>query len=289
MTRKPAAKHPVPKLLRYYERLGLLSAERHDAQSILTNIKKFEPYAAEKGGVPLEHDKMLIITITPRVGSWWMVDLLKSTSAYGIPGEYLDNWAIDKFLPEIKAPNYLNMLGALQKKFCAADGFFVAKTSLYGLMRLFHHSGAAAMRRVRYVHMTRADLLGQAISLSIAHKTDAWNSLHTSKAEPTYNFDDIAHQLNRITNEDAAIRRFYTMFGIKPLMLQYENIKADPQLAVMQIHQYAQRGGSALIVPELLKIKSQHSPLNEQFRKKFLADFIAIGAAKPAAKKKAKT
>lgn len=115
-----------------------------------------------------------------------------------------------------------------------------------GLDELDAHAGLASVLRVllgdvRFVFVTRADKVSQAVSLWRAVQTQRWRA--DAGAPPTphravYCFAAIDHLVGRLEAEEAAWRAWFDAMPAgpgRPLELAYEAIEADPHAAVEQV------------------------------------------------------
>jgi LPS sulfotransferase NodH len=82
-----------------------------------------------------------------------------------------------------------------------------------------------------FFFLKRQDQLGQAISRVIAWQTGRWSSAHASDIrESALLFDRamIDTQQAWVANENAAFSRFFSVNGIVPVHVTYEDLLADP-------------------------------------------------------------
>ena len=98
----------------------------------------------------------------------------------------------------------------------------------------------AAFGRLRFVHLNRHDVVGQAISLYRAEQTDYWHI--TQPQEPkqaaAYDFQEISERVDSLRNDDAAWRDWFRSEDIAPLSVSYEELDAEPVRTAGQVLEY---------------------------------------------------
>jgi len=95
----------------------------------------------------------------------------------------------------------------------------------------------ATFGRTRYIHLRRADVVGQAISLFKAEQSNYWHS--TQPGMPVravhYSYDEIAKRVASLQADDAAWTKWFEVVGIEPLLVTYEEIDLDPHAAARRV------------------------------------------------------
>jgi len=101
----------------------------------------------------------------------------------------------------------------------------------------------AAFGPVRFLHLTRADRLAQAVSLVRAQQTGLWHIAPDGTeierlappAPPVYDRDRIAGELARLTDWDRGWTDWFAARDIAPLSIDYDALAADPAATVARI------------------------------------------------------
>ena len=99
----------------------------------------------------------------------------------------------------------------------------------------------ALLGDVRFVLITRADKVSQAVSLWRAVQTRRWRAEVDAPSrthEAVYHFGAIDHLVRRLEADEAAWRAWFEAMPAgpgRPLELAYESIEADPHAAVEQV------------------------------------------------------
>lgn len=198
-----------------------------------------------------------IICGTPRTGSTLLCRLLKSTGRAGDPDSF-----ISRFIPEWAEAWGVPPADSLsQEDFARAylDAAFEAGkggTDVFGLrlMRenvvdldemvdLVHPGlppGRARFERafgpLLYIHLSRRDKIGQAISLVKAEQSGLWHVAPDGSelerlappAEPYYDFARLHREVTELEGFDAGWNAWFEEQGIEPHRIVYEDLSANP-------------------------------------------------------------
>jgi trehalose 2-sulfotransferase len=125
---------------------------------------------------------------------------------------------------------------------------------------------------VRYVWMTRADKVRQAVSLWRALQTWTWRHDDTPlDTEPVYSFEAIDHLVDQVLRHERAWRDFFTESGIEPHTVVYERLAdAYEETALEALEELD------IAVPSDLRfqrrLQRQADELNEEWVARFRAD-----------------
>jgi LPS sulfotransferase NodH len=101
----------------------------------------------------------------------------------------------------------------------------------------------AAFGPTLFIHVTRPDRLGQAISRLRAEQTGLWHR-HSDGAElertapprrARYDAEAIARHMVEHAQLDAAWEQWFEREGLTPLRIEYETLSVDPQAALAQV------------------------------------------------------
>lgn len=198
-----------------------------------------------------------ILCATPRSGSTLLCGLLASAGA-GDPDSYwgeafIDDWAKGWRLPsraEVPANIFerayfnaalragrggtetfgLRLMQPDLPAFCAALGrLFPGPTTDKGRIE-------AAFGNTCFIHLFRADTLGQAISRVKAEQTGLWHIAPDGTeierlappASPSYDFARIRREVLALEQYDLGWSRWFEAEGVTPIRVRYEDLSADP-------------------------------------------------------------
>ncbi|MEI4487213.1 Stf0 family sulfotransferase [Frigidibacter sp. MR17.14] len=118
---------------------------------------------------------------------------------------------------------------------------------------------AAALGAPVFLHLVRRDRLAQAVSLVKAGQTGLWHRAPdgteverlSPPAEPVYDAPAIARAKARLAVGTARWARWFRAEGVTPLVLDYEDLAADPQAALAAICARLGRPPTAPVAPEV--------------------------------------
>jgi LPS sulfotransferase NodH len=252
----------VPPLLRQ------MSCEHRDA---ITQV--FGPVRPVEGWTPPDLD-VLFLCFTNRCGSNYLAELLGTTGAFNVAGEFFNAptvlaHAMQRGLQSL--PAYFSALSVLVPH----KGRIAAKVVIGQLVTLADAGILDALRgRTTFLFLERRDRLSQAISRVIAWQNGRWSSAHASHIpDSALLFDRAAidTQLAWVANENAAFSRFFSANGIVPVHVTYEDLLADPGSAIDAVA--ASMGLKGLCVrPEKVAIRAQANAINGAWRNAYLTN-----------------
>ena len=202
-----------------------------------------------------------------RSGSTLLCQLLASTGVLGRPEEAFSNPAFS-----LELEREPGLLETLIERLSTPNG-------VYGI-KLFSQQFDVSMKSrwperlpgLRFVHLQRRDLLGQAISFVRSIQTDQFRSSEAIRGEPCYDRAAISGHLARLADNEVRWRRYFARTGLEPLWLTYEGIVADPAAAVRAVAEHV--GCEDEVAPELAKVavSVQRDDLSEEWRRRFVAE-----------------
>lgn len=79
----------------------------------------------------------------------------------------------------------------------------------------------------RFINLTRADVLGQAISFVRASQTGAWISTKSEQREPAFEAAAITRAIRFMRQQDEKWEQLFEKAGIEPYRMAYETLVAD--------------------------------------------------------------
>lgn len=207
-----------------------------------------------------------ILCATPRSGSTLLCGLLAATGQAGDPHSFfrrqdIAEWAAHWGLPPQEALG--QDIGFDRAYLAAALSAGRAGTPLFGLRLMAEtlpelnallnrlHPGLPSDRarlerafgRLGFVHLSRGDLLAQAISLVRARQTGLWHRAPDGTdierlgppRPPRYDRAAIGAELAQLQQDAARWDRWFAREGITPVGLVYEELAANPTAALAQV------------------------------------------------------
>lgn len=206
-----------------------------------------------------------IICGTPRSGSTLLCEMLARSGLAGRPHSYFrepdiaywaEQWGVALSDGIETAAFDRAYLAAMREAGSAGTGIFglriMYSSLVHARLRLERATGTqgevaellqAAFGPLLYIHLSRGDKLGQAVSLVRAEQTGLWHlnadgsvlEGGREQPEPVYDGVRIGVVLDELESDDRAWERFFAEQGIAPLRLTYEGVTAAPQRALGEI------------------------------------------------------
>jgi LPS sulfotransferase NodH len=177
---------------------------------------------------------VLIVLSTPRCGSTLFADLVYRSGVclpheYFQPHQYLpllaDRWGcIDN--GRINLVAYMNQLLAHR----TFPGGWLG-INLHGShLKVFApFADVLPAVRTRYVHISRRDIIAQAVSYEIAHQTGQWSSRFPSPAKAAYDFEAVRRRLRSIQEQEVKIQSYLLGLGVDCSRFFYEELVSEPR------------------------------------------------------------
>jgi LPS sulfotransferase NodH len=144
-----------------------------------------------------------------------------------------------------------------------------------------------AFGEVRFVHIRRRDVLGQAVSHVIAAQTKVWTSKQEKKLsdqDVTFRQAQIVRVIDGIHEANAKFRTFFDVYGIRPVEVIYEDLVQDLQTQGDRIvREIGYAGANATVRPDTITLRKQRNALNDSFVKRVQQhySFYGMGARTP--------
>jgi trehalose 2-sulfotransferase len=193
---------------------------------------------------------------TPRTGSTLLCDLLTSTGVAGRPESYFrepdqEDWA-RRFGVVVGADgafDYPSFVAGAVRAGSTPNGVFGARV-MWGTLVLMVGGlrvGTDARRDVEVlvdrlgplllVHLTREDVVGQAVSWARAEQTGYWQRGDRPSGEPDLDLEQVDQLVRTIDAHNASWRAWFAAQGVEPDLVSYENLIAHPGATVQRILQ----------------------------------------------------
>ncbi len=199
-----------------------------------------------------------VICTAPRSGSTLLCSLLAATGVAGKPQSYffdpsVADWiadlgiTVDANLPEREV--LATVFRSVQHRGRNGTGLFGLRQQAHGLAFLceklavlypdeatdaarFHR----AFGRTRFLHLTRADKIAQAISYLKANQSGLWHMAPDGsvleqtgpRREPSYDGTTLRTMVTMLTAYDRAWNDWFLREGLTPVRLSYDDLAADP-------------------------------------------------------------
>ncbi len=184
------------------------------------------------------HDGALLV-FTPRSGSSWLSDLLRSTGLVGDPQEYLNQDLLPIATQRFPARTETDYLNAVETLSASPDGqYCIAAT--WGQIDLCAHDLLARYQDRTIIYLRRRDILAQAVSLYLAVTSGRFH-VRGPDVDPSITewSADVASTIARwwahILNYECLTDIQFAVRDIVPLRLYYEDIVMDAHGTVRRI------------------------------------------------------
>lgn len=213
----------------------------------------------------------LAICCTPRSGSTWLSDLLRSTGVLGHPHEYLSTYTMRQWV-DVDYPDSIALkVEQIKRRAVTANGVYSFKLFPHQLAAIGQCDWLSDLPALRFVHLRRADVLGQALSLVIAGQTGRYFAAASAVGSPEYDRQAIEDAIDTLLAQEALLQRFFATSGIVPLVIDYDELIADPQRSVNRIAQLLGME-AAPINHAAIGVERQSESEKNQWRSRFLEE-----------------
>lgn len=213
-----------------------------------------------------------VICTSPRAGSNYLGQLLESTEQLGRPREYFNGPARrvldDPTFPDAPAEQVQRILtqGATPNGVYALKAFADQWSTAARAIDLHH-----ALPQLRFVHLKREGVLGQAISWARAVQTQQYRSTQNVAAEPSYSGALIMDRILAL----AAIEHYWMVYfarsDVPVLRLTYAEVAEAPSEVVRRVAGWMDIDGARLNAARI-DLVIQRDELSEVWRRQFLAE-----------------
>lgn len=228
-----------------------------------------------------------IICATPRSGSTLLCDLLAGSGVAGKPNSYYRRNSISDFVAQLNIPaddpNFdQTYLAAILREGTQDTNLFGLRLMWGSLSELsacldkIHPNLPNDMARLArafghplYIHLSRQDIVSQAISRFKAEESGLWH-LTADGGErertgppktPIYDFAKIEIQRNEIITHNQNWTDWFAQHEIAPLHINYETLAADPHATLARILRTLDRDPTVAetVAPKSAKLATDES------------------------------
>lgn len=236
-----------------------------------------------------------LVASTPRSGSNLLCSLLQATGACGEPRELLCPTQVAEHGPALCGfdslaglPHRFDLyLDACRRAF-TRGGRFGIKAHFEQLERAVEQGLDLARHfPARVVHLTRADLVGQALSLVRAVQTRAWIAGQAERGEPRFDPELVHAAVRKLAREQAAWESLWREGDVEPYRLSYEALCADFEGELRGVVRFLDHDPDALdlraaVQHVLAHYAPQRDALSESWRARY-AEWVRARAAERSA------
>jgi trehalose 2-sulfotransferase len=212
----------------------------------------------------------IILASEERSGSEWLCRLIGDTGVLGRPTEYFNSGWMRRFIADY--PEDAAGQAAIARRVgTTPNGCLATKLHAQHFDRISKHISLADLfPDMRFVRLTRRDLLRQAISLVRARQTESFHA-HVSPVRDAW-FDEagIASALAEIAKFRARWSVFFARNGIEPVLLDYEDVVRHPSWSLARIGAAANIDVPRRSIDMRDGLRIQRDAISEEWRARFL-------------------
>ncbi|MBR8827144.1 MAG: sulfotransferase [Gomphosphaeria aponina SAG 52.96 = DSM 107014] len=192
------------------------------------------------------------VITTPRSGSTFLCEALKSTNIAGYPVEHLRQPSA--ILAVHCHFDYLRYLKIMMTHKVTENGVFGTKFISHFLEVLETKTSLNFEKIVntyisKFVYLVRRDKVAQAVSVVMAKKTNVWH-IFNQETEQEYqarlndldveenDLEEVRKYYENILEQEAYLENLFQVYNISPLIVEYEQLLADPDGEIQKILRY---------------------------------------------------
>jgi trehalose 2-sulfotransferase len=215
-------------------------------------------------------ERSIVLATDERTGSEWLCQLLGASGRLGRPSEYLNTSWMRRYIRDY--PDDVPAQVAIAHRVgTTANRCFAMKIHPWHLDRLLERSTVSGtFPSAHFVRLTRRDLLGQAISLYRAQQTGRYHAHIPPERAVDFDADAIERMVQVLALNRARWEMYFARTGIRPLMLSYEDLRADPHCVVRQIAEYVGERVKRRDVTAAQPIGQQADSISAEWRERFV-------------------
>lgn len=215
--------------------------------------------------MPTYPSRSYVICTTPRSGSTLLCRLLSATGVAGMPDSHFHVPSLERWLTvyELEEATFASQEAALRAIFDAALARGMANTDIFGLrmqrgsfgffmeqLALLSPKSMSDAERIEsvlgpttFIHLSRPDRAGQAISRLRAEQTGLWHR-HADGSElerlappkePHFDPSAIARHIEELSALDDEWDRWFRQKEIQPFHLSYDALSDNPQKVLAEV------------------------------------------------------
>jgi LPS sulfotransferase NodH len=184
---------------------------------------------------PTSVTKTLIVAYEERSGSEWLCEMLSATGLLGRPAEMLNTEVIRRFVVDYPE-EVSDQISIAKIVSTTANGCFSIKLNPWLFDRISQNDDwLNYFPSPQFVRISRADLLGQAISLVRARQTGKWIASHDENGALVFDESAIALAIKEIVRNRARWDAYFGRNAIEPLCVKYEDLQRKPNGIISDI------------------------------------------------------
>jgi LPS sulfotransferase NodH len=216
-------------------------------------------------------EPLYLIGFSNRSGSNLLAEYLASTGKFSLLEENLNAATVIEGAVSNDIPSFPHYVYGLAKEMID-NGKFPGFKANWTQIVMLHRLGITRLfPSVRVISTQRTDLLGQAISFSIAAQTGQWTSGQQVATKAEYNFEDISGRMFGTNYANMATGIITQALGMQSINVFYEELEVDPAAVIAKIGQCFQIDFGDW-TPPVTELRKQRTTANDAMRATYLAD-----------------
>ena len=238
-------------------------------------LRKFFKGSVAYDGPPVFDHPLYCIGFFNRSGSNLLAGYLRATPYFSGFHEQLNFNTVEKQSADWGVTSFPGFVREASERLGKGQFVHGFKASVDQLMML-QRFGIPKMYAggLRIIHITRGDLIGQAVSYQIASQTQQWTSQQSgigTDVEVRFDAKQVTHLVEAAQASVNGIAMFAELFDCPRLHVSYEELVKRPARVLSRVARFAGQTGAdwPVVKPG---IKRQASELNERFRQQYLAE-----------------
>lgn len=225
---------------------------------------------------------LVLLAFCNRSGSNLLAHYLRTTEAFAGFHELLNHETVLTHARDRGIDSFADYFRAVSAEYGKPGRIFGFKASWDQILMLLRLEVPRLYDGVRIIHITRQDVIGQAVSYLIAHQTRKWTSQQSGdpNARPVYNGALLERLLAESQRSEAMVATLANVFDLPRLVVTYEGLQAQPGALLTRIGSFVGADIGPLKLPRP-RIAKQADTVNAEFRRRF-ADSLrarALGQA----------
>lgn len=230
----------------------------------------FGAHAGCAGAERVFDHPLVLLAFSNRSGSNLLAHHLRSSTGFAGFHELLNHESVLNHAREWGVSGLGPYLTRVSDEYGGAGRNFGFKASWDQILMLLRLEVPRLYDGVRIVHITRQDVIGQAVSYLIAHQTRRWTSQQLGDPDTQIAYDgaEIARLVAETQRSEAAIATLAAAFDIPRLSVTYEGLLARPGALLTRIGEFSGTDIGPLKLPPP-RIRKQADAVNAAFRQRF--------------------
>lgn len=213
-----------------------------------------------------------VIASSPRSGTNFLCELLRSTGTLGAPQDWFNGPGIRRREDPLYPLAPEAQLQAILTLGTTPNGVFGVKMFCQRFDMLRGFDWANYLPNLRWIHLERRDLLGQAISDVRTAQTDQYRSTAPGTGQAHYDAGAIRRSMRRCATDHARWRLYFARNGIQALHLSYEDVSAVPQQAIDAVAAWMDVHPAPAIDWTKLTLAIQRNAISDYWRARYLQE-----------------